>query len=500
MRKRVIPLLALFLMLALMPANVAAHTADDPFSVELIAGGGNPASAEFVGEVQVWNDGDNLYVKFVTVEDWCLLETHLSVAESLDGIPQTKKNNNPIPGHFEYSSTHLFEDCVTEMPYTVPLAWDYGTDVYIAAHAVVVSTTEKTTVCVVSEPGVDAFGPYGQYYGLDDPNWGASSPAVGTWIHPSWPSIPDATWISTAYYVEDPPADTWRKFHDEVYLPEKGCYLTGSIMLATSDNAEAFYFNGEFVGADGEVQGDFTDDYEWSTIVEYPVMPVPGTNSIDFIVRNYPQAGGSETSNPTGLIYKACFDCYREETAWGAGDRFNDKNWATYFKYEIQEPYKVWNLPTCPIDVRIDAYPGTSNNYFDLELWDVGTGYDISDGVWPGWCADSDVFITYQDYTADVYSSYDPNLPSWASDDEQWDYINYILNHKHPSASMDDIQQAIWYFADAGYPMPTDPEAAAMVNDALANGAGFHPVAGQVGAVILAIQPTVQLVFIEVDP
>ena len=65
---------------------------------------------------------------------------------------------------------------------------------------------------------------------------------------------------------------------------------------------------------------------------------------------------------------------------------------------------------------------------------------------------------------------------------------------------MNDIQQAIWYFADAGYPMPTDPEAAAMVNDAQTNGEGFQPVAGQVGAIILAVQPNVQLVFIEVDP
>ncbi|MHA2005638.1 MAG: hypothetical protein ACW960_16370 [Candidatus Thorarchaeota archaeon] len=107
MRKRVIPLLALFLMLALMPANVAAHTVDDPLVIELIAGGGNIASAVDVGEVRVWNDGDNLYVEFITEDGWCLLETHLSVAESLDGIPQTKKNN-PIPGHFEQSHPRAF--------------------------------------------------------------------------------------------------------------------------------------------------------------------------------------------------------------------------------------------------------------------------------------------------------------------------------------------------------------------------------------------------------
>ena len=49
-------------------------------------------------------------------------------------------------------------------------------------------------------------------------------------------------------------------------------------------------------------------------------------------------------------------------------------------------------------------------------------GYDVDDGVRTGWC---------------------------------------------PDASMMDIQQAIWYFTDAGHPMPTDPEAKAMVDDAL---------------------------------
>ena len=52
---------------------------------------------------------------------------------------------------------------------------------------------------------------------------------------------------------------------------------------------------------------------------------------------------------------------------------------------------------------------------------------------------------------------------------------------------MMDIQSAIWYFADAGYPMPADPEAVAMINDALANGGGFRPKPGQIGAVILAV-------------
>ncbi len=486
----------MFLMLALMPVNVAAHTADEPFVTDLIADGGDEAVD--VGDIRVWNDGAYLYVEYVMDGGWTILKTHLHVADSLGGIRQTG-SGNPIPGLFEYYSTELFDDGVTEKLYEIPLGWDYGKEIYIAAHAIVVSTSEKMTIWDFSEPGVAAFGPAGLYYGLDDPLWGSSNPAVATWVYPDWPSIPDATWISTAYYVEDPVSDSWRKFHKEIDLPEKGCYLTGSVVLATSDNAEEIYFNGELVGSDGEVQGTFIGNHEWETVIEYPVIPVPGTNSMDFIVRNYAQAGGSTISNPTGLIYSAYFDCYRMETAWGDGFEFDGKNWATYVAYTIQEPYKFWNLPDDPAGIKIYAHPGTSNTYFDMLLWDVGPGFDISDGVWPAWCVDSDIYIYYRDYTATVYSSYDPNLPPWASD-EEWDYINYILNHKHSEAAMMDIQQAIWYFADDEYPMPTDPEAVAMVNDALANGDGFKPVAGQIGAVILAIGDDVQLIFIEVDP
>ncbi|MHA2042302.1 MAG: hypothetical protein ACW975_10600, partial [Candidatus Thorarchaeota archaeon] len=389
---------------------------------------------------------------------------------------------NPIPGHFEYSSIHPFEDCVTEMPYTIPLTWDIGDDVYIAAHAVVVSTTEKTTVCVVSEPGVDAFGPFGQYYGLDDPNWGVSSPAVATWVHPSWPSITDATWISTAYYVEDPPADSWRKFHAEAYLPEKGCYLTGSVVLATSDNAEEFYFNGDLVGTDGEVQGPFTDDHEWNTIVEYPVMPVPGMNSMDFIVRNYPQAGGSETSNPTGLIYKACFDSYREETAWGAGADFAGKNWATYFQYTIQEEDYVCPIIFAPVlgqqvitgqvlvsewaDIVITGtvhikvmYPTPGGPAYFPHLY-VSTDGATANG-WEydflGYCVDTE-HVIYQNtwYEANVYECGD-DLTDVVDRPENIEYVQHILDQDWVGKTSEngygiytygDVQRAIWEVID----------------------------------------------------
>jgi hypothetical protein len=109
-----------------------AHTADDPFVTDLIAGGGNPASAIDVGDVLVWNDGEQLFVRYhVTAQDWCLTETHSHVATSADAIPQTKKGN-PIPGKFDFSATL---DCVASLTFVVPLTWGPGVELFIATHA-----------------------------------------------------------------------------------------------------------------------------------------------------------------------------------------------------------------------------------------------------------------------------------------------------------------------------------------------------------------------------
>ena len=79
----------------------------------------------------VWNDADNLYVRYIVDDPWCLTETHLHVATSLALIPQ--KNNNPVPGQFEFM--HPLS-CVQQDQFVIPLASFDGTELFIAAHAV----------------------------------------------------------------------------------------------------------------------------------------------------------------------------------------------------------------------------------------------------------------------------------------------------------------------------------------------------------------------------
>jgi len=111
----------LFLIALIMPVVVLAHTEDNPYVTDLIAGGGEGKSAMVVGDVSVWNGSYYLYVKYVISDpNWCITETHLHVAHTFDMIPQ--KKGNPIPGLFEYSDQH---DCVTEFTYMIPLTGDF---------------------------------------------------------------------------------------------------------------------------------------------------------------------------------------------------------------------------------------------------------------------------------------------------------------------------------------------------------------------------------------
>ncbi len=109
----------LFAMLALVLAiglavPVGAHTEESPYVTDLIADGGSPATATDVGDVSVWNDGTNLYVKYeITEADWEITGTHLYVGKN---APPTSS-----PGQFPYDDTDATSVSDTVVTYAIPL-------------------------------------------------------------------------------------------------------------------------------------------------------------------------------------------------------------------------------------------------------------------------------------------------------------------------------------------------------------------------------------------
>lgn len=103
-----------------------------------------------VGSITIWNDADNLYVKY-ELDTGCTFGTlHLWVGNDLDNIPVSGgPNPNPVPGQFPY---HFDATGSTSHTFTIPLApllvdqTDFcGTNLFVVAHAEVTCDGEKET-------------------------------------------------------------------------------------------------------------------------------------------------------------------------------------------------------------------------------------------------------------------------------------------------------------------------------------------------------------------
>jgi len=86
-----------------------------------------------VGTVEVWVEGEYLYVRCMTAPPWFLTETHLHVAADPAEFPQTS-TGNPKPGQFDYPMIH--GPGTSSHTECVPLAGLAQAEVlYLAAHA-----------------------------------------------------------------------------------------------------------------------------------------------------------------------------------------------------------------------------------------------------------------------------------------------------------------------------------------------------------------------------
>lgn len=138
------------------------------------------------------------------------------------------------------------------------------------------------------------------------------------------------------------------------------------------------------------------------------------------------------------------------------------------------------NLPAT--EVQLTVVDGTTS-YFISTLSGVPVGYDVHNGVYPGWCVDHETHMGRSvSHDVMLYSSLSPPA---ALSGINWNAINYILNHKQ--GTMLDVQQAIWHFTNPPY-NGLNPTGWAMVNAANAH-PGYVPTTGEVLAVICLRDP-----------
>lgn len=421
-------LIAATFLLALVPAAVSAHTENDPLVVDLLAG-----QTEDIGDVEVWNDADTLYVKFLyTGSDCGFLEVHLQVDEGDWSEDILTKKGNPIPGQFEGS--YKPGSCFKEYTFTFDLSdegFEVGDSLKIAAHAAlglaetmtIVSDT-STAVTEVNGAPVTANAVLANEP-VSYPNCTAYAPDGTGSAWDNSVNIPGAHWIWNTLDPEHPIQGDVVTFQKKFTVPG---LPNGGTLYITADNGYKVTLNGVPLGSAQLGPGfpttlkETTDttpqagnwgvaSQGWQSVESYSLLELmSGENALtitaaneymwndggysgpDYYYGSWDPSGGSINAdpfpgsgiggdnicrNPAGLIFKATADYYADgETAWGCerSDNcfdFDGNNWATYFMYTVQ----CTNVPE------------VMNGSFEAPVVGASQGWDIYDSDDPdlGW-------------------------------------------------------------------------------------------------------------------
>lgn len=125
-----------------------------------------------------------------------------------------------------------------------------------------------------------------------------------SFIHSAWTaSIADAHWIWNVEPLADPAGTTIETFTKTFTVNGTP---TGATLAIAADNSYSVQVNGHDVCADsGEF--NYTSDGQDSCVIPAEDL-VTGDNTITFTVTNMAQDGGTQETNPAGLLYKLTVD------------------------------------------------------------------------------------------------------------------------------------------------------------------------------------------------
>ncbi|HOC42314.1 MAG TPA: hypothetical protein PKJ99_04765 [Thermoanaerobaculales bacterium] len=156
----------------------------------------------------------------------------------------------------------------------------------------------------------------------------------------------------------------------------------------------------------------------------------------------------------------------------------------------------ILNLPSDPVCVTHGTWNHGSNSTLDITLSGVPAGFDVTNGLYTGWCMEDNFMPDHSGCDVVLLDSTDTEpLECYPGDypGYPWDKINYLLNHKNGTdgtipATVQDIQVAMWLLTGTNHgTFPLTDEAQDLFDDADLWGGGFVPGPGEIAAVILCV-------------
>lgn len=306
-----------------------------------------------IGDVNVWNDSEHLYVEFeITEQGWFLDETHVAVGVSDD---MTNKAGNPAPGQFPYAC-EIDGDRATKCSVKIALDGLEGSDdgtVAVAAHAAAFKILSNGCG---NDPGdAPAFA--------SEVMEGGNMQGVrkdGTAVLPER-SEPEAVFSATNPAAPDAFSFFSLGFDGGKPLTRGSLTVGFGQRFANGSSADVCVQEVTF-GRDGfpeenaEVFGDAAllgeisnkDSYEGNDGMSCVGLPddVSTAEYVTLLDTTDPEIHNNVADGYDVDWITACYPV-QDETAWGAacpsdegdaeGNRFTDRgNWGTYFEYEIQ--------------------------------------------------------------------------------------------------------------------------------------------------------------------